>query len=111
MALTFNSVDPRTGEPGPSYEEATADDVRAAVAAAAEVHRSGALRDRARRAALLRGAAGRLRAAGDEIVEDSVDNSGTLSMDSWDYEGFTSTATRSLEMSLTGTGRIMGTVM
>jgi alpha-ketoglutaric semialdehyde dehydrogenase len=68
MALTFNSVDPRTGEPGPSYEEATPADVRAAVAAAAEVHRSGALRDRAPRAALLRGAAGRLRAAGDEIV-------------------------------------------
>jgi acyl-CoA reductase-like NAD-dependent aldehyde dehydrogenase len=68
MALTFNSVDPRTGEPGPSYEEASPEDVRAAVEAAAAVHRSGALRDRARRAALLRGAAARLRAAGDEIV-------------------------------------------
>jgi NADP-dependent aldehyde dehydrogenase len=68
MALTFNSVDPRTGEPGPSYEEATAEDVRAAVETAAAVHRSGALRDRAKRAALLRGAAARLRAAGDEIV-------------------------------------------
>jgi NADP-dependent aldehyde dehydrogenase len=68
MALTFNSVDPRTGEPGPSYEEATPEDVRAAVEAAAAVHRSGALRDRAERAALLRGAAARLRAAGDEIV-------------------------------------------
>src|SRR5262245_7350053 len=68
MALTFNSVDPRTGEPGPSYEEATPEDVRAAVEAAAAVHRSGALRDRAKRAALLRGAAARLRAAGDEIV-------------------------------------------
>jgi acyl-CoA reductase-like NAD-dependent aldehyde dehydrogenase len=68
MALMFNSVDPRTGEPGPSFEEATPEDVRAAVAAAAAVHRSGALRDRARRAALLRGAAGRLRAAGGEIV-------------------------------------------
>jgi acyl-CoA reductase-like NAD-dependent aldehyde dehydrogenase len=68
MALTFNSVDPRTGEPGPRYEEATPEDVRAAVAAAAAVHRSGALRDRAKRAALLRGAAARLRAAGDEIV-------------------------------------------
>ena len=68
MALTFNSVDPRTGEPGPSYEEATPDDVRAAVEAAAAVHRSGALRDRAKRAALLRGAAERLRGAGDEIV-------------------------------------------
>jgi acyl-CoA reductase-like NAD-dependent aldehyde dehydrogenase len=68
MALTFNSVDPRTGEPGPSFQEATPDDVRAAVTAAAEVHRSGALRDRGRRVALLRGAAARLRAAGDEIV-------------------------------------------
>jgi acyl-CoA reductase-like NAD-dependent aldehyde dehydrogenase len=68
MALTFNSVDPRTGEAGPSYEEASAQDVRAAVEAAAALHRSGALRDRAKRAALLRGAAARLRAAGDEIV-------------------------------------------
>ena len=68
MALTFNSVDPRTGEPGPSYEEATPEDVRAAVEAAAAVHRSGALRDRAKRSALLRGAAARLRAAGDEII-------------------------------------------
>ena len=68
MALTFNSVDPRTGEPGPSYEEASPAGVRAAVEAAADVHRSGALRDRAARAALLRGAAARLRAAGDEIV-------------------------------------------
>ena len=68
MALTFNSVDPRTGEPGPSYEEASPAGVRAAVEAAAAVHRSGALRDRSARAALLRGAAARLRAAGDEIV-------------------------------------------
>jgi acyl-CoA reductase-like NAD-dependent aldehyde dehydrogenase len=68
MALTFNSVDPRTGEPGRSFEEATPEHVRAAVAAAAAVHRSGALRDRGRRAALLRGGAARLRAAGDEIV-------------------------------------------
>jgi acyl-CoA reductase-like NAD-dependent aldehyde dehydrogenase len=68
MALTFNSVDPRTGAPGRSFQEATPEDVRAAVAAAAAVHRSGALRDRAKRSALLRGAAARLRAAGDEIV-------------------------------------------
>src|SRR6185503_17706025 len=68
MALTFNSVDPRTGEPGPSFQEATPDDVRAAVAAAAAVHRSGALRDRGKRVGLVRGAAARLRAAGDEIV-------------------------------------------
>ncbi len=68
MALTFNSVDPRTGEPGPSYEEASPEDVRAAVEAATAVHRSGALRDRAKRVALLRGGAARLRAAGDEII-------------------------------------------
>jgi acyl-CoA reductase-like NAD-dependent aldehyde dehydrogenase len=68
MAVTFNSVDPRTGEPGPSYVEATPEDVRAAVAAAAEVHRTGALRDRAARVALLRGAPARVRAAADEIV-------------------------------------------
>jgi NADP-dependent aldehyde dehydrogenase len=66
MALTFNSVDPRTGEVGPSFEEARPDDVRAAVAAATAA--APALRDRDRRIALLRGAAARLRAAGDEIV-------------------------------------------
>jgi NADP-dependent aldehyde dehydrogenase len=68
MPRIFNSVDPRTGELGPSYEEASPEDVRAAVEAAAAVHRSGALRDRVKRSALLRGAAARLRAAGDEIV-------------------------------------------
>jgi NADP-dependent aldehyde dehydrogenase len=66
MALTFNSVDPRTGEAGPSFAEARPEDVRAAVAAATAA--APALRDRERRAAFLRGAAGRLRAAGDEIV-------------------------------------------
>jgi len=68
MATTFNSVDPRTGEQGPAYAEATLEDVKRAVAAAAAVHREGALADRGARARLLRGAAGRLRAAGDEIV-------------------------------------------
>jgi NADP-dependent aldehyde dehydrogenase len=76
MALTFNSVDPRTGEAGQSFTEASPEDVRAAVAAAAAVHRSGALRDRGRRAALLRGAAARLRAAGDEIVATAEAESG-----------------------------------
>jgi NADP-dependent aldehyde dehydrogenase len=66
MALTFNSVDPRTGEAGPSYAEAGPDGVRAAVAAATVA--VPALRDRTLRIALLRGAATRLRAAGDEIV-------------------------------------------
>jgi len=76
MALTFNSVDPRTGAAGPTFTEATPEDVRAAVAAAAAVHRSGALRDRGKRAALLRGAAARLRAAGDEIVAVAEAESG-----------------------------------
>jgi acyl-CoA reductase-like NAD-dependent aldehyde dehydrogenase len=74
MALTFNSVDPRTGEVGPSYEEARTEDVRAAVAAATAA--LPALRDRGRRIALLRGAAGRLRAAGDEIVAVCMSETG-----------------------------------
>ena len=65
---TFHAVDPRTGAPGAAFEEATRADVHAAVAAADEVFRSGALRDPQARATLLRGAAARLRAAGDEIV-------------------------------------------
>ena len=69
MAVTFNSVDPRTGAPGPAYEEATRDDVRAAAAAAEQAFRAGRLADRDARAAALRGAAQRLRAAGDAIVE------------------------------------------
>src|SRR5688572_30730706 len=76
MATTFNSVDPRTGEPGPAYEEATTDDVRSAVASAADAHRSGALADPAKRAALLRGAAGRLRAAGAEIIATAMAETG-----------------------------------
>jgi tetratricopeptide (TPR) repeat protein len=52
---------------------------------------------------------GLARRAEDEVVEDSVDTSGTVSMDDYDFEGIASTATRSLEISLTGTGRIMGT--
>jgi acyl-CoA reductase-like NAD-dependent aldehyde dehydrogenase len=68
MATTFHAVDPRTGAPGAVFEEATSGDVHAAVAAAEDVFRSGALRDRDARAKLLRGAGARLRAAGDEIV-------------------------------------------
>jgi NADP-dependent aldehyde dehydrogenase len=66
MALTFNSVDPRTGAAGPSFDEARPEDVRAAVAAATAA--APALQDRDRRIALLRRAAVRLRATGDEIV-------------------------------------------
>jgi acyl-CoA reductase-like NAD-dependent aldehyde dehydrogenase len=65
---TFHAVDPRTGAPGAAFEEATPDDVHAAATAAHVAFRAGALRDTPARAALLRGAAARLRAAGDEIV-------------------------------------------
>ena len=65
---TFNAVDPRTGEPGAAFAEASPADVHAAVAAAVAAFRSPLLADPARRAALLRGAAARLRGAGDEVV-------------------------------------------
>jgi len=68
MSATFNSVDPRTGLPGASYDEASTADVEAAVAAAEQAFAHPALRERGTRAAMLRGAAARLRAAGDEIV-------------------------------------------
>jgi NADP-dependent aldehyde dehydrogenase len=68
MSTTFHAVDPRTGTPGASFEEATPADVHTAVIAAHEAFRAGALRDGAERAAMLRGAAARLRGAGDEIV-------------------------------------------
>ncbi len=68
MPSTFNAVDPATGLPGASYDEASAADVAAAVGAAERAFHDPALRDREARAALLRGAAARLRAAGDEIV-------------------------------------------
>jgi NADP-dependent aldehyde dehydrogenase len=66
MAATFNAVDPRTGEDGRAFDEASVDDVAAAVEAAAAA--APALADRQARIALLTGAAARLRAAGDEIV-------------------------------------------
>jgi acyl-CoA reductase-like NAD-dependent aldehyde dehydrogenase len=68
VSTTFHAVDPRTGEPGATFEEATRADVHAAVAAADAAFRVGALRDPGARAAMLRGAAARLRATGDEIV-------------------------------------------
>ena len=76
MATTFNSVDPSHGRDRPAYEEAPTDDVHAAVAAAADAHRSGALADRgqARRPAARR--RGRLRAAGDEIVATAMAETG-----------------------------------
>jgi NADP-dependent aldehyde dehydrogenase len=68
MPATFNSVDPRNGTPVAGYDEASAADVAAAVDAAERAFHDPALHDRTARAALLRGAAARLRAAGDEIV-------------------------------------------
>jgi acyl-CoA reductase-like NAD-dependent aldehyde dehydrogenase len=68
MPATFNSVDPATGRAGARFVEASPADVDAAVRAADEAFAAPALRDRAARAGLLRGAAGRLRAAGDEVV-------------------------------------------
>ena len=68
MAITFNSADPRTGQAGPAFVEATLADVDAAVDAAATAFASAELADPGRRAAALRDAAARLRARGDEIV-------------------------------------------
>ena len=68
MTAGIKAVDPRTGEAGASYDEATAADVDAAVRAAVAAAPDPALADPARRAALLRGAAARLRAREEEIV-------------------------------------------
>jgi acyl-CoA reductase-like NAD-dependent aldehyde dehydrogenase len=65
---TFHAVDPRSGEPGPAYTEATPEDVHAAVAAAAAAFAAPALRDGGRRAEMLGEAAARLRGAEEEIV-------------------------------------------
>jgi acyl-CoA reductase-like NAD-dependent aldehyde dehydrogenase len=69
MPATFNAVDPRTGTPVAAYDEAGAADVDRAVAAAVDAFTTPMFRDGTARAALLRGAAARLREAGDEIVE------------------------------------------
>ncbi|PRP93521.1 Serine/threonine-protein kinase PK-1 [Enhygromyxa salina] len=49
------------------------------------------------------------RSSDEEVGDDSLDISGTHSMDGESYEGIGSVATRSLDISLTGTGRVMGT--
>src|SRR4051794_37567968 len=67
-ARAFRAVDPRSGEPGPTYAEATPDDVHAAVAAAAAAFAAPGLRDDGRRAELLRAIAERLRGAEEEVV-------------------------------------------
>ncbi|WP_445151597.1 aldehyde dehydrogenase family protein [Baekduia sp. Peel2402] len=69
MSTAFKAVDPRTGEALASYDEATLTDVDAAVALAVQAAADPALADPTKRAAFLRGAAARLRARGEEIVE------------------------------------------
>jgi acyl-CoA reductase-like NAD-dependent aldehyde dehydrogenase len=68
MSRAFHAVDPRSGEVGPEFTEATPDDVHAAVAAAASAFAGPALRDDGRRAEMLRAAAAGMRDAGEEIV-------------------------------------------
>jgi NADP-dependent aldehyde dehydrogenase len=76
MSATLHGVDPRTGEPGPDLAESTADDLDAAIAAAAQAARDPRLGDAARRAAMLRGAGARLRDRRDEIVAVAGSESG-----------------------------------
>ena len=68
MSATLHGVDPRTGQPGPDIAESTADELDAAIAAAAQAARDPRLADASRRAEMLRGAAARLRDRKDEIV-------------------------------------------
>jgi acyl-CoA reductase-like NAD-dependent aldehyde dehydrogenase len=68
VSSVIKAVDPRTGEAVASYDEATVADVETAVTAATAAATDPALADAGRRAALLRGAAARLRARGEEIV-------------------------------------------
>src|SRR5215204_6906146 len=76
MPSTFNAVDPSTGRPVAGYHEASPQDVAAAVDAAERAVHDPALRDRGARAALLRGAAARLRTAGDAIVTTAMAETG-----------------------------------
>jgi acyl-CoA reductase-like NAD-dependent aldehyde dehydrogenase len=68
MSATIKAIDPRTGQAGATYPEATVADVDAAVTAAASAATDPRLAAGGRRAALLRGAAARLRERADEIV-------------------------------------------
>ncbi len=76
MSATLHGVDPRTGEPGPELAESTADELEAAIAAAAQAARDPSLGDADRRAAMLRGAGARLRDRRDEIVPLASSESG-----------------------------------
>ncbi|MGZ4177445.1 MAG: aldehyde dehydrogenase (NADP(+)) [Solirubrobacteraceae bacterium] len=68
MSATLHGVDPRTGEPGPEIAESTAGELDAVIASAAQAARDTRLADARRRAAMLRGAAERLRARAADIV-------------------------------------------
>src|SRR3954468_2459274 len=76
MPATFNAVDPRTGTPVAAYDEASAADVDSAVTAAVAAFAAPAMRDSRAREALLRNAAARLRAAGDEVVSMAGEETG-----------------------------------
>src|SRR5919199_6383309 len=67
-ARTFHAVDPRSGEAGAQYTEATPEDVHETVAAAAAAFAAPSLRDDGRRAEMPGEAAARLRGAEEEIV-------------------------------------------
>src|SRR3954452_1733554 len=73
---TFRAVDPRSGEAGPAFTEATRDDVHPAPAPAAAAFAAPALRDDGRRAELLGEIAGGLRGATEEIVAVCMAESG-----------------------------------
>jgi NADP-dependent aldehyde dehydrogenase len=76
MSATLHGVDPRTGQAGPELAESTADELDAAIAAAAQAAHDPRLADADRRAGMLRGAAARLRDHKDEIVELAAGETG-----------------------------------
>jgi acyl-CoA reductase-like NAD-dependent aldehyde dehydrogenase len=76
MSPTIKAIDPRTGDAGIGYPEATTADVDAAVAAAVQAAHDPALADASRRAALLRGIAGGLEQRQDEVIALTAFESG-----------------------------------
>ena len=68
MSATLHGIDPRTGRPGPDIAESTPSELDAVIALAAQAARDPPLADARRRAAMLTGAAERLRAQRAEIV-------------------------------------------
>src|SRR3954465_14974762 len=72
----FHAVDPRSGEAGPAFTEATRDDVHATAAAAAAAFAAPALRDARPRAEPRGEIAARLRGATEEIVAVCMAESG-----------------------------------